>query len=213
MSARWANDRGQAFPIYVVVIAALLFAALAFFVVGMAGATRSDAQGAADAAALAGAQEARDNLFVGLSVLDLKPEDWGKLVGGDLLKSNGACAKAREFAGLNNAAAECNAPIPVVTVSVTTTRTVGKSVVPGSEGLPGKATAKARIEPRCSLRSAPAPDPAPTPTSTSTPSPTTSPVSVGVTLVCKGKTITVDPAHPGPLKQLARALFNVRLVD
>ncbi|MFB6810671.1 pilus assembly protein TadG-related protein [Streptomyces sp. NPDC056387] len=205
------GDRGQAFPIYIVVVAGLLFAALAFFVVGMAGATRSDAQGAADAAALAAAREARDRVFLGLDLLSLKPADWEEVVDGDLLKREGACEKAVEFASLNDAAAECEPALPEFTVAVTTNGTVGNSVVPGTGDVRGKATAKARIEPRCSLRSAPTPSPTPTPAPTTSPSP--SPGEGSVTFVCSGKTLTLDPAKPGPLSQLARALFSVQLVD
>lgn len=205
------GDKGQAFPIYIVLVAGLLFAAFAFFVVGMAGTTRSNAQGAADAAALAAAREARDNVFLGLDLLALKPADWEKIVNGDLLDGTGACGAAVEFAALNNASADCTAATPQFTVMVTTNDTVGKSVIPASGDMQGKATAKARIEPRCSLRSAPTPAPTPTPTSTPSPSPT--PSGGTVTFECSGKAVSLDPAKPGPLSQLARALFAVRLVD
>lgn len=213
MRRRDLGDRGQAFPIYIVAVAALLFAALAFFVVGMAGATRSNAQGAADAAALAAAREARDNLFLGLNLANLGPADWEKLVRGDLLAPDGACAKAAEFAALNDATADCNPAIPAFAVTVQTNDAIGSSVVPGSGETHGKATAKALIEPRCILRSAPTPVPTPTSTATAAPSPSPSPEVGGVTFVCKGKALTVDPTKPGPLKQLARALFSVRLVE
>ncbi|MFF3861136.1 pilus assembly protein TadG-related protein [Streptomyces sp. NPDC002209] len=211
MIAHRFGDRGQAFPIYIVAIAALLFAALAFVAVGMAGATRSDAQGAADAAALAAAREARDNVFLGLDLLDLKPADWEKIVDGDLLKGTGACAKAVDFAALNDATAVCEPAASEFTVKVETNGTVGKSVVPGTSDRKGKATATALIEPRCSLSSAPTP--APTPAPTTTPSPSPSPGVGSVVFECRGKTLTLDPAKPGPLSQLARALFSVRLVD
>ncbi|KIF05982.1 hypothetical protein PL81_10080 [Streptomyces sp. RSD-27] len=211
-----SDDRGQAFPIYIVMVVGLLFAALAFFVLGQAGVTRSNAQGAADAAALAAAGEARDDAFLGLDLLSLKPADWEKLVGGDLLSGRGACAKATEFAALNDATAECEAAIPLVTVTVTTNRTVGKSVVPGTEGVHGKATAKAAVSPRCSLRSAPSPaptSPAQTPGPTSTPSPSSTPGPGSVTFICDGAPLTLDLGKPGPLRKLARTLFTVRLVD
>ncbi|MFD0268710.1 pilus assembly protein TadG-related protein [Streptomyces sp. NPDC127106] len=208
------DDRGQAFPIYAVAVVGLLFAALAFFVVGQAGVTRSNAQGAADAAALAAAREARDNAFLGLDLINLKPDDWEKLFDGDLLTGRGVCRKADEFAALNDATAECEAAIPMVTVRVTTNRTVGKSVIPGTEGMPGKATAKASIKPRCSLWSAPVPvPPVQSPNPSPTPSPTVSSGTGDVTFVCDGKSLTLDPAKPGPLAKLARVLFTVRLVD
>ncbi|MFD7836051.1 pilus assembly protein TadG-related protein [Streptomyces sp. NPDC059761] len=213
MTAHRLGDRGQAFPIYIVVVAGLLFAALAFFAVGMAGATRSNAQGAADAGALAAAREARDSVFLGLDLLSLKPTDWEKIVNGDLLNGAGACGKAIDFAALNDADAECEPALPKFTVSVTTKGTVGDSVVPGTSGTKGKAKATALIEPRCTLRSAPTPAPTPTLTPPPTPSPSPSPGEGSVTFVCSGKTLTLDPAKPGPLSRLARALFSVRLVD
>ncbi|EFL17282.1 pilus assembly protein TadG-related protein [Streptomyces sp. C] len=210
------DERGQAFPVYIVVVVGLLFAALAFFVVGQAGVTRSNAQGAADAAALAAAGEARDNTFTGLDLLGLTPTDWAKLVDGDLLTGRGACAKAAEFAALNDAVAECEAALPVVSVTVTTNGTVGESVVPGTEGVHGKATAKARIKPRCSLASVPTPPtptPTPDPTSSPSPSPSSTPGAGSVKFVCDGEPLTLDLAHPGSLSKLAKALFTVRLID
>ncbi|GAA3377369.1 pilus assembly protein TadG-related protein [Streptomyces racemochromogenes] len=212
------DERGQAFPVYIIVVVGLLFAALAFFVVGQAGVTRSNAQGAADAAALAAAGEARDNTFTGLDLFGLTPADWAKLVHGDLLTGRGACAKAVEFAALNDAVAECEAAIPEVSVTVTTNGTVGESVVPGTESVHGKATAKARIKPRCSLTSAPAP-PSPTPTPdptsspTASPNPSSTPGPGSVKFVCDGEALTLDLAHPGSLNKLAKALFTVRLID
>ncbi|MFF4292855.1 pilus assembly protein TadG-related protein [Streptomyces vinaceus] len=213
MTARRFGDRGQAFPIYIVVVAGLLFAALAFFAVGMAGATRSNAQGAADAGALAAAREARDNAFLGLDLLTLTPADWEKIANGDLLDGPGACGKAIDFATLNDADAECEPALPKFTVRVTTKGTVGNSVVPGTGDTKGKATATALIEPRCILRSAPTPAPTPTATPAPSPSPSPSPPATSVTFVCGGKTLTLDPAKPGPLSRLTRALFSVRLVD
>lgn len=80
-----SGDRGQAFPIYVVALVGLLFAALALFVVGQASVTRSNAQGAADAAALAAARDARDHLLPGLDLALLKPEEWEDVLGGKRL--------------------------------------------------------------------------------------------------------------------------------
>ncbi|MER6520346.1 pilus assembly protein TadG-related protein [Streptomyces sp. NPDC001553] len=210
-SGRRLDDRGQAFPVYVVAVVGLLFAALAFFVVGMAGATRSDAQGAADAAALAAAQEARDKVFVDRDLLVLKPADWEALLRGDRLDGSSACAKAVEFAALNAATAECEAALPEFTVAVTTDGTVGNSVIPGTEAMHGEATAKAVIEPRCTLGAGPV----------TTPSPTAPPSDGGaetppatVALTCKGGvSVELDPSSPGSLLQLARKLFSVRLVN
>ncbi|WP_328300540.1 pilus assembly protein TadG-related protein [Streptomyces sp. NBC_00435] len=204
-----SRDRGQVFPFYIAMVTCLLFAALAFVVVGMAGATRSGAQGAADAAALAAAREARDNVFVGRDLLTLTPDLWEEILRGDRFDGRGACAKARDFAVSNDATAACDFDIPEFKVTVTTDDTVGESVIPGSETMHGHATATALIEPSCSLKPAPAPTPSPTP---SPGGGGTVPDPVGIE--CRdGGVITVDPSNPGSLSKLARKLFSVRLVD
>ncbi|MEV7725637.1 pilus assembly protein TadG-related protein [Streptomyces sp. NPDC087917] len=209
MTAARAGDRGQAFPIYIVMVAGLLFAALAFFVVGMAGVKRSDAQGAADSAALAAARESRDRLFAGLDLLTLKPADWEAILRGDRLDGRDGCGRAVEFAALNGASAACSASGAEFTVNATTNSGLGKSVVPGTEGTRGTAAATAVIEPHCTLGSAATP--APTPEPTSSPGPVAEPALVE--LRCSGEVISVDPLKPGSLVRLARMLFTVRLID
>ncbi|MFI7358510.1 pilus assembly protein TadG-related protein [Streptomyces avidinii] len=214
MRAR-ARDEGQAFPVYVVAVTGLLFAAFAFVVVGMAGATRSDAQGAADAAALAAAREARDEAFDGINLLTLTQGDWEKIVRGDRLVDVGACEKANAFAGMNDATAiSCQANVPEFTVSVRTNDTVGDSVIPGSEGIHGNAEAKAVIEPRCTLKPGPTPVPSPKPSPTPSPGGGDAGTPPSVEFRCKGGVaLTFDPAKPGSLTHLARKLFSVRLAD
>ncbi|MFB6615350.1 pilus assembly protein TadG-related protein [Streptomyces sp. NPDC056367] len=210
MSLTGSRDRGQVFPIYIVVVAGLLFAALAFVVVGMAGATRSDAQGAADAAALAAAREARDNLFTNMDLLVLTPDDWEKILKGDRLDPKGACVKAQQFAVSNDATAQCSADSMRFTVTATTNGTVGKSVIDGTESMTAQAAATAVIVPLCSLK----PVPAPTPTSTPTPVPGGGGTPGPVAIRCKeGAVVSVDPSNPGSLTKLARQLFSVRLDD
>ncbi|WP_329380006.1 pilus assembly protein TadG-related protein [Streptomyces sp. NBC_01351] len=201
---RSRDERGQAFPIYVVVVAGLLFAALAFFAVGQASIVRSDAQGAADAAALAAAGDARDHLVPGIDLLTLKPEDWKKVLEGDLLYAGGACGAARDFAAKNDATADCFADPPRFRVEAKTTGTVGDSVVPGVSGRHGTGNATAVIEPRCQL-GAPVAEPSPSPGGEEKPS--------SVEIKCKGGVIKFDPAKPEPWSTLARKLFAVRLVD
>ncbi|MET9957669.1 pilus assembly protein TadG-related protein [Streptomyces sp. NPDC006326] len=215
MISKSLNDRGQAFPVYIVVITGMLFAAFAFFVVGAAALTRSDAQGAADAAALAAARDARDHLVPGLDFSRFGPQEWEKVLRGELLDDAGACGQARSFAEQNDASATCTASMPRFTVGVTTNRTVGKSVVPGTDSVHGKAKATAAIESRCRLDAAPTPTPTPTPAPTPTPSPSPNPQAPSrVKFTCKGgKPFEVDPAKPGPWRTLARRLFDVRLVD
>ncbi|MFJ2820075.1 pilus assembly protein TadG-related protein [Streptomyces toxytricini] len=216
MIDRGRRDRGQAFPIYIVVITGMLFASLAFFVVGRGGIVRSNAQGAADAAALAAAGEARDRVFLGLDLSGLTPEGWRRVASGDLLTGRGACEEAVVFAARNGATADCQAQIPLITVTATTNEAIGQSVVPGTDAMKGRATAKALIKPQCELRSVPTPVPTPAPTPTTpgqTPSPSPSQGVGNVSFLCDGKPLTLDPAKPGSLTQLARRLFTVRLVD
>ncbi|WP_327416043.1 pilus assembly protein TadG-related protein [Streptomyces sp. NBC_01233] len=203
-----SNDQGQAFPIYVVLVVGVLFAAFAFFAVGQASVTRSDAQGAADAAALAAAREARDAAFTDLDLAALNPADWEKLLRGDLLSGRGACAAAASFAAKNNAVSECEPSLPRFTVNVTTNRTVGGSVIPGTEGMKGTANATALIEPRCTLGVAP------TPSATKPPGGDSPPKPDQIKFQCKGgEPVQLDPLRPGSLRTLARSLFSVRLVD
>ncbi|MEU6311206.1 pilus assembly protein TadG-related protein [Streptomyces sp. NPDC047014] len=218
-----SRDQGQAFPVYVVVLTGLLFAAFAFLVIGMGGAKRSDAQGAADAAALAAAQEARDSVFEGVDLLGLARGDWEDILRGDRLNTSGACGKGLAFASMNDAQATCEEALPEFRVSVVTNGTVGNSVIPGTEGVHANARATAVIEPRCTLQSMPSPTPSPSaspspspsyPSSPSaSPSPETGmPASIGIR--CKGgDVLTLDPKRPGSLTKLARKLFSVRLAD
>ncbi|THA84969.1 pilus assembly protein TadG-related protein [Streptomyces sp. A0592] len=212
----YGRDRGQVFPVYVVVVAGLLFAALAFFAVGQASVRRSDAQGAADAAALAAGREARDAVFVGLDLPSVEAGVWRRIVEGDFFEAGEACAAAEAFAAKNDATATCRAALPRFTVTVETNEPVGDSVVPGTGDMPATAEATALIEPRCQLGAIADPSPTPTPTPTSTTpsggSPSPVPNAAIVTLTCGGETVKLDPLKPGSLKALTRKLFSVRLV-
>ncbi|MFJ2591998.1 pilus assembly protein TadG-related protein [Streptomyces erythrochromogenes] len=216
-------DRGQAFPIYVIVVAGLLFAALAFFVVGQASATRSDAQGAADAAALAAGRAARDDVLLDLDLLSLAPADWTKILEGKLFAVGEACGEAAVFAAKNSATVtSCEPALPRFTVTVETKETIGESVIPGTESMHGTATATALIKSKCRLGAVFTPAPTPTPTPTATPTPTTpvgggttappTPTPSTVTFECGGESVKLDPLKPGSLSELTRRLFSVRLV-
>ncbi|MCJ1677850.1 pilus assembly protein TadG-related protein [Streptomyces sp. APSN-46.1] len=193
-------------------MAALLFAALVFFVFGQAAVVRSDAQGAADAAALAAAREARDNLDPALDLAMLKPQDWEGVVEGRSFDWSRACGAAEAFARRNDAAGTCSRSMLRFTVEVTTDGTVGDSVVPGTEGTHAKAKAVAEIVPRCELGFAADPPGAPSPSPTVAPSPTASPSADPVVFKCRGgTTVRFDPLKPDRWKTLARSLFDVRL--
>ncbi|MFI1646581.1 pilus assembly protein TadG-related protein [Streptomyces avidinii] len=205
---RFRGDRGQAFPIYAVVVAGLLFAALAYFTIGKAAIVRSNAQGAADAAALAAAREGRDTLLPGIDLATLSPEDWEQvLLGKRFDPSGGACAAAQDFAAMNDATTvTCSRSGTRFSVRSLTNGTVGDSVVPGTSGRRGEADATAEIVPRCHVKaggpgsgggSAPTPEP---------PGP--------IKFSCaKGVVVDYDPARPRAWPSLAAALFDIRLID
>ncbi|MEW2546035.1 pilus assembly protein TadG-related protein [Streptomyces sp. NPDC047002] len=209
-------ESGQAAALYIVMIAGVLFAALAFFVVGQAGATRNGAQSAADAAALAAGQQSRDDFKDHLLDAALDPGFLaGVFAGAEAGPAGGACAAAGTFANANRAAVTgCSALGDRwgFTVGVVSQNTVGRSVVPGTENDRATATATAVVEPRCSFSpAASTPPQSPPPASGGGPqSPT--PVSPG-SLACPGTgDITIDPKHLDRLPDMAD-LFTVRLVD
>ncbi|APU41924.1 pilus assembly protein TadG-related protein [Streptomyces sp. TN58] len=212
---RRTADRGQAFPIYVVVVAGLLFAALAFFVVGQASVKRSDAQGAADAAALAAGRAVRDDVLLGLDLAALTSGDWEKILGGKAFAVGEACGEATAFAAKNDATVtSCDPAGPRFTVTVETRGAVGQSVIPGTESMHATATATALIKPKCHLGAASTPTPTASPTTPgeggSTAPPTPTPPTV--TFACGGDLIKLDPLKPGSLSGLTKKLFSVRLV-
>ncbi|KUN98545.1 pilus assembly protein TadG-related protein [Streptomyces caeruleatus] len=146
------GDSGQAFPIYITVVAGLLFLAFAYLAVGQAAANRNGAQTAADAAALAAAQETRDQL-AGMWVEDvLDPTKWQDIFDGVGAQFDG-CWRADELAAQNDAAVDGCGPVEPLgyTVTVESTKPVGDSIVPGTEDIKSKASATAVIEPRCTF--------------------------------------------------------------
>ncbi|MCA1221938.1 hypothetical protein [Streptomyces sp. 8L] len=203
-------------------VAGLLFAALAFFVFGQAGATRNGGQSAADAAALAAAQQSRDDFKQEFLARALEPGFLsGVFSGADEGPAGGACGAAGAFAGANGASVENCALLGDgrwgFTVDVITNQPVGKSVVPGTENDRAKATATAVVEPRCTFTGAGGTGTAQS-TATTDPSPPSGdhkpqkPVSPG-SLACPGaEDITIDPEHLDRLPDMAD-LFTVRLVD
>lgn len=216
------GDTGQAFPIYLTAVAALLFLALAFFAVGQAGATRNGGQTAADAAALAAAQDYRDQLGTALLAAVTDGGALEDLLNGRVIGATGSCDEAHWFAQQNGAnVTDCEGPdyLPTsFTVTVKTQKPVGKSVIPGTESQYGEAKAKAVIGPRCTLQ--PPAEPSPTPTPTPTPTGDEDGGDGGgdegekpaTALKCDGRTVTIDPAHPELLPDV-KDLFSVHLAD
>ncbi|MFK0129906.1 pilus assembly protein TadG-related protein [Streptomyces rubiginosohelvolus] len=201
MRERQHGDAGQAFPIYVMMVAGLLFLALAFFAVGKASALRNGSQGAADAAALAAAQQARDDFGTGFyaslptNVLDL------------FLNTPFAapCYEADRLAAANDAKKTSCYPTPGylrdrITVEVEGLKPVDSPVLPGSENKKAKAKATALIEFRC-----------PNPIAVDT---TGDGIIDLFTFTCRnGKILEIVPASPPPWESVSRTLFDVRLVD
>lgn len=149
MRLRAQGDAGQAFPIYITVVGGLLFLALAYFAVGQAAATRSEAQTAADAAALAAAMETRDRLTDQWTTHVLEPDAWQDIFEGDAPVPSG-CWRAHELAARNDASVECGPDgLLAYTVVAETNDTVGDTIVPGTEDRKAKQTATAVIEARC----------------------------------------------------------------
>ncbi|MET9364903.1 pilus assembly protein TadG-related protein [Streptomyces sp. NPDC006632] len=215
MSARFRQDRGQAFPIYVVMVAGLLFLAFAFFAVGQASATRNGAQGAADSAALAAAQRAREELGPKVVAALMAPGGMD-----DIFKDGAFIAPARieaaSFAARNRAelmpggweAGPGGLGQFKFTVKVQTQYTVGKSVIPGTENEHATASATAVLKFRCVLppgggAGRPTAEPSGTPTGEPTGQPTPPPV----TITCDGQDLPTDPLPP------LEKIFAVKLVD
>ncbi|WP_326803881.1 pilus assembly protein TadG-related protein [Streptomyces sp. NBC_01788] len=151
MQARRYNDAGQAFPIYITVVGGLLFLAFAYLAVGQAAANRNGAQTAADAAALAAAQDTRDQLAGKWVDIVLDPTKWQDLLNGKAAQIDG-CRRANQLAQLNQAHVyRCRPSFLRYTVYVQTDKPVGKSIVPGTEDKHSKAHASAVIKPLCTF--------------------------------------------------------------
>ncbi|MFF5785270.1 pilus assembly protein TadG-related protein [Streptomyces sp. NPDC012693] len=201
------SDSGQAFPVYVAVVAGLLFLAFAYFAVGQAAFTRNNAQTAADAAALAAAQNARDQLREGWVKVILDPDQWHGFLAGEAYDSYSACESAADFAARNGAALTspgCEARSTGFRVTVLTT---------GGEADPARASAEAVIEPRCTFEEQePTSEPS---TSPPTPPPSGEPEEEEpgpiIGLTCDGKPWDIDPEDPA--LPGATALFTVRLSE
>ncbi|GEB61390.1 hypothetical protein GCM10017674_12490 [Streptomyces gardneri] len=182
-----------------------MFLAFAYFAVGQAAFTRNSAQTAADAAALAAAQDARDRLRKDWLEVILSPDQWGGFLHGVAFMDPAACQQAGEFAARNQATLSGGGCAPLASwgfrVTVRTT---------GAESRQATASAEAVIEPRCSFTE-------PEPTSEPTPTPTapgegeeeeTIPIDG---LECAGVDWEIDPENP--TLPDAVDLFTVRLSE
>lgn len=190
-------------------MAGLLFLAFVYFAFGQAAVTRNSAQTAADAAALAAAQDAREQLREGWLDVILDPAQWGGFLEGEEFTKPSACRQAAAFAARNgasldgrgNACLRLAGELKGFSVTVRTT---------GAEARHATASANAVIEPKCGFmapeETAPEetePDPDPTePGEAEEPEPITG-------LICDGVSWTIDPDDPE--LPSAADLFTVRL--
>ncbi|MFJ9326016.1 pilus assembly protein TadG-related protein [Streptomyces sp. NPDC101230] len=201
MSRILRKDRGQAFPIYVMMVAGLLFLALAFFAVGKASALRNGSQGAADAAALAAAHQARDDFGTGF--LASLPGNTLDIFLNQLFVA--PCHEAQRLADANDADVKVCYPTPGylrdrITVEVQGRKTVDSSVIPGSKDRKAEAKATALIEFRC-----------PNPKAVDLNSDGVQDLFI---FTCRnGEILEITPGSPPPWESVSRTLFDVRLVD
>ncbi|MBX9423186.1 hypothetical protein K4902_12405 [Streptomyces lateritius] len=194
------------------VVAGLLFLAFAYFAVGQAAFTRNSAQTAADAAALAAANDARNQLREGWLEVILDPDRWDGFLAGEAYESSSACESAADFASRNEAALSGSRCEPLSSgdngfrVTVRTT---------SGEPDPATASAEAVIEPRCTFE-----EQEPEPSSEPPPSPSSPPPSGEpeeeepgpiLGLACDGEPWEIDPEDPR--LPSAADLFTVRLSE
>ena len=135
-------------------VGGLLFLAFAYLAVGQAAANRNAAQTAADAAALAAAQETRDQLAEQWVEDVLDPTKWQDIFDGFVPGVENTCWRAHQLAAQNEAhVVACDPTGPLeYEVEVQMDKSVGESIVPGTEDVKSKASAIAVIEPRCTFQ-------------------------------------------------------------
>ncbi len=169
-----------------------------YLAVGQAAANRGGALTAADAAALAVAQDRRDELADLWAENVLDPVMWSRIFAGDAGVGVASCARAEQLAALNDAdVLRCTqSGLLAFTVEVQARSSVGESIVPGTEDVTSRAVATAVIEPRCAFA----------------PLPTEQEENELPPLDCRGLEWDIEPESPGDWPT-ARDLFDVHLSD
>jgi hypothetical protein len=193
------GDAGQAFPIYITVVGGLLFLALAYFAVGQATVNRGGAQTAADAAALAAAQDARNQLAGEWIKAVLDPDKWQDIFYGKVQLVGDPCARAYQLAGQNDADVQgcTGSGFPLgYEVVVQTRKPMGESIVPATAQKRSMANATAVIEPLCDLK----------------PLPEDAGDDVLPRLICDGRVWDLKPDNLTELPE-PEDLFDVHLAD
>ncbi|MEV6395152.1 pilus assembly protein TadG-related protein [Streptomyces sp. NPDC051907] len=213
------RDTGQATPLYMAAVVGLLFFALVYLALGQADITRNGTQTAADAAALAAAQESRDQL----NLADYL-EDLGGLFGDEVIGGNG-CAEAVNFAVKNGAAEEVGCD-PLgdrwgFSVEVTSAEPMGESIIDGTEDDHARAEATAVVESRCDFEPEEPAEPAEPSEGEDDPDPGEEAPDPGEDeeqkpspgkLLCDTQEWTIDPENLELLPDMAE-LFTVRLAE
>ena len=152
----YSSESGQAAPLYIVMVASLLFLALAFFAVGQAGATRNSAQSAADAAALAAAQESRRSVPASSWGTSLTRTSWTTSSTVTQWVRGGCEARPALLPRMRPTGwpmrCEPGAADGVSPFTLSPKQTVGDSILPGTEGEYGQAQATAIVETPMQLR-------------------------------------------------------------
>ncbi|MFK4223748.1 pilus assembly protein TadG-related protein [Streptomyces sp. NPDC019890] len=199
------TDTGQATPLYITAVVGLLFFALVYLAFGQADISRNGTQTAADAAALAAAQESRDQLDLADFVNDLPG-----LFDGDVTGTANGCLEATRFAARNDASVGCTQLTDGrwgFTVEATSLKPMGDNIVEGTADRHATARATAVVEPRCAF----------TPRE---PDESKGPPGSGDEkekpplgkLVCDTQEWEIDPGHLELLPDVAD-LFTVRLAE
>jgi hypothetical protein len=213
VSRRAHRESGQAAPLYITAVVGLLFLALVFFVFGEADVKRNGAQSAADASALAAAQESRDQLKDDLLANLLDGDYLRDIFSGDFPGTYNGCAQASRFAERNDARSlQCSMPSGrwAFEVDVESNKAMSANLLPGTEGQRAKASAVAVVEPRCAFRAAePSTDEGNEP---SEPVEEDEPKPSPGKLVCDTRDWVIDPEHLDLVPDMAD-LFTVRLAE
>ncbi|WP_274040980.1 pilus assembly protein TadG-related protein [Streptomyces iconiensis] len=181
--------------LYGVVITGLLFLAFAFFAVAQASTVRNGGQTAADAAALAAAQDDRDELFDGfLEALD-DGAAWQDWLNGIAAIAGDGCGEADDFAAQNESdVLSCDEVTRNgdngYTVKIETRFDTGKTFVPGADNKKARATATAVIKPLCDFDEG----------------------AEEIEITCDGEDFSIDPEDED-IDLKPADLFSVVLVD
>jgi hypothetical protein len=200
--------------------------ALVILAFGQADAARNSNQSAADSAALAAAQESRDQLK-SLFLANVLNGDWLQdVLNGSIIGTYDGCLEARHFAALNDAGnVQCSMLSDGrwgFSVTVTSNKSMGKSILPGTDGKHATSHATAVVEPRCRFQPAPpghGMQPRPQPNVTLPAPPNGGSGGNGHkkhqspgTISCDNRNWQIDPDHLDLLPDMAD-LFTVRLAE